>query len=145
MTDPVKALQIVKQRLARLAALRALTASVPPIIVLVGAALGWRALGYETWERWGFMLAPQAARHMQIAILAATVIALAAAAIAALISFTRSEDTAAAAELVDLKLGSHEEVLTLATLATCGPMSAAVGATSTEALNGLPACAASAF
>lgn len=120
MTDPVKALQIVKQRLARLAAVRTLTASLPPLIVLVGAALGWRAVGFETWERWGFMLTPQSARHVQIGILAATVIGLVAAAVAALISFTRSEDTAAVAELVDRKLGSHQEVLTLATLADAG-------------------------
>jgi hypothetical protein len=120
VTDPVKALQIVRQRLAHLAALRTLTASLPPIIVLLAAALGWRALGFETWERWGFMLAPQSARHVQIGILAAAVIGLVAAAVAALISFTRSEDTAAAAELVDRKLGSHEEVLTLATLADTG-------------------------
>ena len=48
------------------------------------------------------------------------VIGLLAAAVAAFISFRRNEDTAAAAELVDRKLGSHEEVLTLATLADAG-------------------------
>ena len=120
MTDPLKALQIVKQRLARLAALQTLIASLPPIIVLFGAALGLPALGFYTWERWGFLLTPKSAHGAHTAILTAAVIGLLAAAVAAFIAFRRSEDTARTAELVDRKLGSHEEVLTLATLADAG-------------------------
>ncbi len=113
MTDPVKALQIVKQRLARLAAVRTLTASLPPLIVLVGAALGWRAVGFRLGSAGALCCAaigaPCADRYFGrlgdwpggrggsgIYFL------------------QRSEDTAEVAELVDRKLGSHEEVLTLA-------------------------------
>jgi len=117
VTDPLKALQIVKQRLARLAALQTLIASLPPVIVLFGAAFGLPALGFYTWERWGFLLTPNSAHSAHTAILTAAVIGLLAAAVAAFIAFRRSEDTARTAELVDRKLGSHEEVLTLATLA----------------------------
>lgn len=117
MTDPIKALKAVQQRLARLAVLQTLTASLPPIVVLFGAAIGLQALGFHTWERWGFFLAPQSARHVQIAILAAATICLTAAGVAMFISYARSEDTVEAAGLVDRKLGSHEEIVTLATMA----------------------------
>jgi hypothetical protein len=120
VTDPVKAIQTVKHRLARLAVVQTLTAVAPPLIVLAAVALGLRALGECSWERWGFMLAPGYTRGLQTFLLAATVLGLLASAIIAMLSYRRSQDAIAAAELIDRKLQCHQEVLTLATLADNG-------------------------
>jgi hypothetical protein len=122
VTDPVKAIQTVRHRLARLAALQMLASAVPPLIVLAGAAFFLRALGEKSWERLGFAMASDTLRIVQIVLLCAAALGLVIAAIVGLFSFRRANDPIAAAELIDRKLGCHEEVLTLASFAdTSGP------------------------
>ncbi len=116
MTDPVKTIQTVQGCLARLAAVQTLTSLLPPVIVLAGAALGLRALGEYSWERWGFAIAADRLRLVQIVLLCAAALGVAIAAVLAFLSFRLSEDPIAAAELIDRKLGCRQEVLTLATL-----------------------------
>jgi hypothetical protein len=116
VTDPVKAIQTVKDRLARLAALQTLTALLPSVIVLAGAALGLRALGEYSWERWGFAIAADRLRLAQIVLLAIAALGVVITVVLAFLSFRGSEDPIAAAELIDRKLGCRQEVLTLATL-----------------------------
>jgi hypothetical protein len=123
VTDPVKVIQTVKHRLARLAAFQTLTAVAPPLIVLAAAAFGLRAVGEYSWERWGFMLEPGCARGLQMVLLGAAALGLLTAAVIAVLSFRRSQDAIAAAELIDRKFGCHQEVLTLATLADSGQSS----------------------
>jgi hypothetical protein len=117
VTDPVKAIQTVKHRLARLAALQTLTALLPPALVLAGAALCLRTLGFHTWERLGLFLGARSESHLQTGLLAAAGLGAIASAVTAWRSFRRSNDSIRAAELIDRKLGCREEVLTLATMA----------------------------
>jgi hypothetical protein len=117
VTDPVKVIQTVKQRLARLAAFQTLTALTPPLIVLAAVAFGLRSVGEQTWERWGFMLGAGGTRGLQIALLSAIALGILIAAVLVIISIGRSQDTIGAAELIDRKLGCRQEVLTLAMLA----------------------------
>ena len=123
MTDPVKAIQTVKHRLARLAAMQTLTALLPPALVLAGAALGLRTLGFHTWERLGFMLSRRSESDLQAGLLAAAALGVIASAVIAWFSFRRSNDSIQAAEQIDRKLGCREEVLTLATMAEDGASS----------------------
>ncbi|HEY2107865.1 MAG TPA: hypothetical protein VGH29_18855 [Candidatus Binataceae bacterium] len=116
MTDPVKIIQTVKDRLARLAALQTLAALLPPVIVLAAAALGLRALGENSWERWGFAMAPERLRLARMVLSGIAALGVVTAAVLAFLSFRRSRDPIAAAELIDRKLGCRQEVLTLATL-----------------------------
>jgi hypothetical protein len=117
VTDPVKAIQTVKHRLARLAALQTLTALLPPALVLAGAALCLRTLGLHTWERLGFILSARSESYLQTGLLGAAGLGVIASAVIAWRSFRRSNDSITAAELIDRKLGCREEVLTLATMA----------------------------
>jgi len=117
VTDPVKAIQAVKHRLARLAALQTITALIPPVVVLAAAGLGLRYLGVHTWERLGFMLSAQSESHLQTGLLAAAALGVIASGVMAWLSFRRGNDPIQAAELIDRKLGCREEVLTLATMA----------------------------
>lgn len=117
MTDPVKAIQTVKHRLARLAALQTLTALLPPVMVLAAAGLGLRTLGIHTWERLGLMLSRQSESHLQTGLLATAALGVIASVVLAGLSFRRRNDLLQAAELIDRKLGCREEVLTLATMA----------------------------
>ncbi|HKD67634.1 MAG TPA: hypothetical protein VKB84_12385 [Candidatus Binataceae bacterium] len=123
MTDPIKAIQTVKNRLARLAALQALAAMLPPLILIAAVALGLTALGRYSWERWELTISAHTVRLLQIGLLWAVVVGAVAAAVFALVSFRRNEDPIAAAELIDLRLGCRQEVLTLATLAGSAPAS----------------------
>jgi hypothetical protein len=120
VTDPVKAIHTVNQRLARLAAIQTLTALLPAVIVVVGVAVALQALGTQTWERWGYQLATQPARNLQLGLLVAAALGLAGAIVRAYLSFRRNKDPIGAAELIDRKLGCRQEVLTLATLADGG-------------------------
>jgi hypothetical protein len=124
VTDPVKTIQTVKQRLARLAAMQTLAALLPPLLLLAAAAIGLRVLGEGSWERWGFEMVGDTARRLQIGLLCAAGLGLIAAAVAAFLSFRRADDQLAAAEQIDRKLGCRQEVLTLATLAGATPAAA---------------------
>ncbi len=117
MTDPVKAIHTVRDRLARLAAMQTLAAALPALIVLTTAAIFVRALGEQSWKRLGFALAPDTLAVVQMVLLWTAVIGLAAAVAAGLWFFRRSSDPIVAAELIDRRLGCHQEVLTLAALA----------------------------
>jgi len=90
VTDPVKVIQTVKHRLARLAALQTLTALLPPALVLAGAALCLPTLGFHTWERLGFILSARSEWHLQTALLAAAGLDVIASAVIAARSLARS-------------------------------------------------------
>jgi hypothetical protein len=120
VTDPVKTIQTARRRLARLAALQTTTALLPPIVVLVAVALSLRTLGAHSWERLGFLLSAQSTQYLQTGLLAGAALGIAVAAVLALMSFRRSDDPIAAAELIDRRLQCRQEVLTLATMADAG-------------------------
>jgi hypothetical protein len=114
--DPIVAIQAVRRRLARLAAMQTLTPLLPPLIVVAGTAWGLRALGEDSWELHGFDLAGNVAQHLQIGLLCAAALGCVAAGVAAYFSFRRGKDPLAAAEQIDRRLGTRQEVLTLVTL-----------------------------
>ncbi len=114
MTDPLKVIQKVEQRLARLAALQTLAPAFPPVIVLLAVSFGLGTVE-QTWERWGLALPAESVRILQTVSLSAAVLGVVAAAFVAALAFIRNRDAIAAAELIDRKLGCREEIVTLAT------------------------------
>src|SRR5579871_4332140 len=121
VNDPVKAIQSVRHRLARLAALQTITALLPPLVVLIAVGIGLRALGQQSWERWGLVMPAETARMLQFGLLCAAAVGLVTGGVLAGLAYRRSLDPVAAAEQIDLKLGSRQEVLTLATMAGAAP------------------------
>jgi hypothetical protein len=122
VTDPVQVIQTVRQRLARLAAMQTLAALLPPLVILAAVAIGLRALGESSWERWGIAMTTDTARHLQMGLVCAAALGLVAAAVAAFLSFHQGDDQLAAAEQIDQRLGCRQEVITLATLAGTTPV-----------------------
>ena len=116
MADPVKALQQLKRRIARVEVERILTAFLPPIAVLIAAAATIQSVGAQTWGRWGYVLGPLAARDLRVALITAAAVTLLASGVIAYGAFRANGDPIRVAEIIDRKLGCHEEVLTLATL-----------------------------
>jgi hypothetical protein len=116
VTDPLKVIQNVKERLARLAALQTLASLFPPLLVLLAAGFGLGALGQHSWERWGLVLPSDSAHIVQLVLWSAAALGVVITAVLAWNSFMRNRDPVTAAELIDRKLGCREEILTLATL-----------------------------
>jgi hypothetical protein len=116
VTDPVKVIHKVTDRVARLAAIQVLIVAVPALIVLVGAGFGLGVMGEHSWERWGLLLPSHTAWIVQLALWSAAAAGVLAACALAALSFVRSRDPVAAAGQLDRRLGCHEEVLTLAAL-----------------------------
>ena len=121
MTDPVKAIQTVKDRLARLAVLQTIAALLPCVVLIAAAAIGLRALGEYSWEPLGFGMPADQLRMAQLVLLSIAALGVVITLALAFWSFRRSENSIAAAELIDRKLGCHQEVLTLAALRDSPP------------------------
>jgi hypothetical protein len=116
VTDPVKVINKIADRIARLAALQALFSAVPALVVLVGAGFGLGVVGQHSWERWGLLLPSHTAWIVQLALWSAAAAGVVSAGALAAASFVRSRDPVAVAGQIDRRLGCHEEILTLAAL-----------------------------
>lgn len=118
MADPLQVIDRVRRRRASLAAACAAARWLPPCLLAVAVALGLTPLGAHTWERWGWALAGGAAPHLRAALLAAAAAALLVGALVAWRAAVANGELPAAAELLDRQLGSHETLITVATIPT---------------------------
>ncbi|HUY26113.1 MAG TPA: hypothetical protein VMV27_01725 [Candidatus Binataceae bacterium] len=117
MPNPVEILGRARNRIARVAAIRAGAYALAPAIVAVILALGLTPIGQATWMRWGYILAPERAAMLREILLAIAAGALAAGGIFAIRAHRRALDFVAAAQRVDDAMRAHEEILTFAALA----------------------------
>jgi hypothetical protein len=88
----------------------------PALTAFVLAAL-LDPIGDVTWTRWGYMLTPDRAEAIVVALLAAGAIALIAGAAMAYRDYRRANDFMGAAGMLDELLEGDEQIVTLATLA----------------------------
>jgi hypothetical protein len=116
MVNPIELIGHSRSRLARLAAERTLIAGAPMIAVMLALGGGLDRLAGWVWQHWGYLLAPQHATTLRIAVFATAGLATAALAVQAGLAWRRNHDFEQAAERVDTFVGARQEVLTLATL-----------------------------
>lgn len=115
--SPVQIISAARARLARLAALRMIAYFVAPATTALLLAIFLPPIGSASWERLGYVLDPAAEEMTRIALCAAGVATMLGAAVAGWRSYSKANDFIAAAERLDERLGTHEQIVTLATLA----------------------------
>jgi len=115
--NPVETLVRTSRRIAQVTAARTLAYAILPALVAAALAASLRPLGHATWERWGYVLGAAQAAILADSLITVAIVALVAGAAFALREYQRARDFVAAAEKVDDAVGSHQQILTFATLA----------------------------
>jgi hypothetical protein len=115
--NPVEILMSARRRVALVEAARAACYAVVPAIVAAVLAVTIRPLGALTWERLGYLLAPERAATVELAMLAVAALAALAGIALGVRAWMRANDFILAAGEVDDAVGGHQQILTLATLA----------------------------
>ena len=118
--NPVELISTAKRRIARVAAIRAFAYFLAPALTAIVLVAALPSIGSVTWERIGYLLAPSAMTAARVALCAAAAIALLAGVWRAWRAYVSANDFVAAAEQIDRRVGAHEQVVTLATLADPG-------------------------
>jgi hypothetical protein len=115
--NPVEIIGSAGARIARLAAIRVFLGAVGPALtaILLGLLIG--PIGDLTWAPWGYVMPPERADLLSMALLGIGAVALVVGAVLAYRTYRERLDfLGAAAELDDL-LDSQEQIITFATLA----------------------------
>lgn len=98
-------------------AARAACYAVAPAVVAAVLAVVIRPLGAITWERWGYLLSPDKAAMVELAMWVAAGAAILAGAALGARAWIRANDFLRAADEVDNAVGGHQQILSLASLA----------------------------
>ena len=117
MPGPIDIIVSARRRIARNAAIGGFLYSVLPTVAALGLAIAVHPLARAIEARHGYELVPDRARLLIDFLVFAGAAALAVGAMRAWREFRRADDFAAAAQEVDERVGAHEEIVTLATLA----------------------------
>ncbi len=115
--NPVQIISAARSRLARLAALGTVAYFLAPAVTAILLAVFLPAIGAASWERLGYVLDPAVAEATRLGLACVGVATMLGAAAAAWRSYRKANDFIAAAERLDERLGAHEQIVTLATLA----------------------------
>ncbi len=115
--NPVQIISAARSRLARLAAFGTVAYFLAPAATAILLAIFLPAIGSASWERFGYLLDPAVAEATRLALAGAGVATMLGAAAAGWRSYRKANDFIAAAERLDERLGAHEQIVTLATLA----------------------------
>jgi hypothetical protein len=115
--NPVELITSAKGRIARVAAIRAFAYFMVPALTAIALAAALPAIGIVTWERMGYLLAPSMMDLTRIGLCALAATMLIVGAARAWRAYMHANDFVAAAERIDRRIGAHEQVVTLATLA----------------------------
>lgn len=97
-------------------AARAACYAVAPAVVAAVLAIVIRPLGAITWERWGYLLSPDKAATVELAMWAVAAVAVLAGAALGVRAWMRANDFLRAADEVDSAVGGHQQILSLAAL-----------------------------
>ncbi len=106
-----------RRRVALVETARAACYAIVPAIVAALLAVTIRPLGTLSWERWGYVLAPERAAMVEGAMLIVAALAALIGVALAIRAWSRANDFILAASEVDDAVGGHQQILTLATLA----------------------------
>lgn len=114
--NPVELISAARKRIARIAAIQASTYFLAPALtaIVLGAMLP--AIGAMTWQRMGYVMAPDTMFNARLAMIAAGFVAVLAAAFLGSRAYSASNDFVGAAIQVDARVHANEQVVTLATL-----------------------------
>ena len=117
MPNPVEIIGSAGARIARLAATRVFLGAVGPAFtaIILGLLIG--PIGDLTWARWGYVMPPDRADALSVALLAVGALALVVGAVLAYRTYRERLDFIGAAAELDYLLDSQEQILTFATLA----------------------------
>jgi hypothetical protein len=120
--NPVEIIGSAGARIARLAAIRVLLCAVGPVLAALALGLLIEPIGDLTWTKFGYAMPPDRVEALSFALFAVAAIALVAGAMLAWREYRARIDFVGAAVELDELLGSHEQIVTLATLANpAGP------------------------
>lgn len=114
--NPVELISAACKRIARIAAIRASIYFLAPTLTAMVLAAMLPAIGAITWERMGYLLAPDAMLDARLALAAAGVIAILIGGYRGWRAYSASDDFIGAAIEVDARVHANEQVVTLATL-----------------------------
>lgn len=120
MVNPVEVIGASRDRIARIAALRAALRGAPMALIAAILGLGFDRLGALTWERMGYVVAPALGAGLRAGLLGAGVGGLALVAYMTWREFRRAADLLAAAEQIDRLVDGKQEIVTLAALEEAG-------------------------
>lgn len=115
--NPVELISTAKRRIARVAAIKAFAYFLAPALTALVLAAALPAIGSLTWERMDYFLAPSTMSLTRIGLCALGATMLIVGASRAWRAYMYTNNFVAAAERIDARIGGHEQVVTLATLA----------------------------
>jgi hypothetical protein len=113
---PVEIIDHARRRIARLAAARAMLYGLVPALATIVLAVFLEPIGRGLWDALGYVMAPDRATAIRLALTGAAGAELAAGALLAWRAWRRAWSFVAAAQRVDEIVGGHEEILTFAAL-----------------------------
>jgi hypothetical protein len=114
--NPVELISLARKRIARIAAIRASIYFLAPALTAMVLGTMLPAIGAMTWERMGYLLAPNVMLDARLALAAAGVIAILSGAFRGWRAYSASDDFVGAAIQVDARVHANEQVVTLASL-----------------------------
>jgi hypothetical protein len=115
--NPVELISVARKRIARIAAIRASIYFLAPALTAMVLCAMLPAIGAMTWERIGYLLAPNVMLDARMAMAAAGIIAILIGAFRGWRAYSAADDFVGAAIQVDQRVHANEQVVTLATLA----------------------------
>jgi len=114
--NPIELISAARKRIARIAAIRASIYFLAPALTAIALGVLLPAIGAMTWERMGYILAPEVMLDARGALLATGFIAILVGAWRGVRAHSASNDFVGAAIKVDRRVHANEQVVTLATL-----------------------------
>jgi hypothetical protein len=114
--NPIEVISLARQRIARIAALRASIYFLAPALTAIILATILPQIGRITWERAGYFLDHNMMLEVRLATLATGVLAILVGAYRGWRAYVAADDFVGAAIQVDQRVHANEQVVTLATL-----------------------------
>ena len=118
--NPVELISASRKRIARNAAIRASGYFLAPALTAIALGALLPAIGAMTWQRMGYLVAPEVMFDARVALIALGFFAVLAGAYRGWSDYRASDDFVGAAFAVDQRVHADEQVVTLATLSRPG-------------------------
>lgn len=117
MPNPVDIISKSRNRIAKVAAIRAFVYALVPALTALLLAVVLDLIADNTWQVYGYVLYPERADLLSDAMVIAAGTCLVVGVVRAIFAYRGADDFMGAAGQIDQKLDGHEEIVTLATLA----------------------------
>jgi hypothetical protein len=116
LKNPVETITRAEQRIARNAAFRSSIYPIPGAVLALLFALFIDPIGAATWERFGYRLLPSVHSELVAGLICAAALGLLSAGVIGFLAWRSAHGFVSAAEQVDDRINSKQEIVTLATL-----------------------------